>query len=68
MEQRQYFQCQGCGSIHYTTDPYDIDKEMYEILWCQKCSRENIHLWIGNEPEDKYLYGDSYLDERYFIY
>ena len=68
MEQRQFFQCQQCGSIHYITGSYDLDGDMYEILWCKQCEEESSHLWIGNNPEDVHLYGDPYLNSSYFLY
>lgn len=68
MDQKHYFQCQQCGAIHCVIESYDLNEDIYEKFWCEKCKRISSHLWVGNEPEDKYLYGNNYLDERYFIY
>lgn len=68
MRQKQYFQCVTCGHVHYIEGSYNIDRGMYEQMWCSKCGGESDHLWVGNEPEDIYLYGDNSLDKRFFIY
>lgn len=68
MRQKQFFQCQECGCVHYIEMEYNIDEEMYIERICVKCGKPATHLWVGNDPSDYYLYADVYLDERYFIY
>ena len=66
--EKNYWQCQACGSVHYTDKPYDIEEDIYKEMRCKKCDAKSTHLWAGNKPEDIYIYGNLNLDERYFIY
>lgn len=62
-----YFQCTKCGQIHYIEYPYNIE-ELYSTIWCEECEDETPQLWIGDNVEDKYLYYDVTMDEKYFLY
>jgi DNA-directed RNA polymerase subunit RPC12/RpoP len=66
-KQRAQYQCMNCGTIHWMEDPPDIDKdELYTKVKCKKCQRMTNHLWVGDVPEDTYLYYDLSKDGRYF--
>lgn len=67
MKTGAYFQCCDCGAIHYIECPYN-EEDMYNTFWCEECEEESKHLWIGNSIEDRYLYYNPNLDERFFIY
>lgn len=68
MKEKNFFQCQECGCVHYIETEYDIDNEMYEQLICVKCNKRATHLWVGNDPNDFYELYNPNLDERFFIY
>ena len=71
MGDKVYVQCQVCGKLHQikSKDASISDDDLYtEPLWCHRCRDECKHLLIGEQKEDYYIYGDSTLDERFFIY
>ena len=68
MKQKQYYQCQECGCVHYIETVYNIEKDMYEQRTCIKCGKTTTHLWVGNDPTDFYELYNPNLDVRFFIY
>ena len=42
--------------------------DLYIDMMCPKCKVKEKHLWVGENPEDKYLYMDNMLDPRFFNY
>ena len=62
-----YFQCRSCGFIHKEKIRVNIE-EMFVELRCPRCRGETQHNWVGDDPEDVYLYADVNLDERYYKY
>ena len=71
MGDKIYVQCAKCGNLHKvkSKDASISDDDLYtEPLWCPKCRDGTKHLLIGEHEDDRYIYGDSSLDERYFIY
>ena len=67
MGEKGYFQCQNCGLTHKEKIRFN-EEYTYIKVPCPRCRGETKHLWVGNKPEDVYIYGNSNLDERYFIY
>ena len=67
MKTGAYFQCCNCGAVHYIEYPYKKE-DLYNTFWCGECEDEVKHLWVGDNIEDKYLYYNPCLDERFFIY
>ena len=70
MGDKVWVQCK-CGNLHQVKsgDALISDDDLYtEPIWCSKCRDGTKHLLIGENPEDIYLMGDTFLDERYFIY
>lgn len=64
-----YVQCTQCGHLHKVKKVSMSDDDLYtEPIWCVKCRDGTKHLFIGENQEDVYLYGDINLDERYYIY
>ena len=63
------FQCMHCGHLHWIEDPPNIDEdELYTVMKCKSCKQITNHLWVGNQPEDLYLYYDVSKDERFYNY
>lgn len=67
MKAGAYFQCCNCGAVHYIEYSYKKE-DLYNTFWCGECEDEVKHLWVGDNIEDKYLYYNPCLDERFFIY
>lgn len=67
MGEKSYYQCRSCGLIHREKMRFNIN-DLYVNIMCPKCREQTSHLWVGTNPEDKYLYADNTLDARYFIY
>ena len=60
------FQCMHCGHLHWIEDPPEIDEgELYVKFRCSHCKKTANHLWVGDKPEDTYLYYDVNKDGRY---
>ena len=55
MKAGAYFQCCGCGAVHYIDYPYK-ESDLYNTFWCEECEKDSMHLWVGNDICDKYLY------------
>lgn len=67
MDKKGYFQCQCCGSIHRDKLSFNIE-DVYTQARCPRCRGETKHLWVGDQPEDWYLYYDPVCDPRYYQY
>lgn len=66
-KQKAQFQCMNCGHLYWIEDPPNIDEnELYIKARCRHCKQIVNHLWVGNRDEDKYIYYDVTLDERYY--
>ena len=66
-KQKSRYQCMNCGHLHWIEDPPEInDDELYTETKCKKCQRITNHLWVGDTPEDLYLYYDVTLDSKYY--
>ena len=66
-KKKAQFQCMNCGHLHWIEDPPDIDEdELYTKLWCKCCKCDTNQLWVGERPEDLYIYYDLNRDPRYF--
>ena len=65
-----WVQCVRCGHLHKvkSKNASISDDDLYIENFCPKCRDGTKHLLIGENQEDVYWLGDSYLDERYFIY
>ncbi len=63
-----WVQCQVCGNLHKVMIHNLSEEDLYIEAHCRKCRDDTKHLWIGQNKEDVYLYGNTFLDERYFIY
>ena len=68
MVKEQWYQCQECGSLHREKKRFDIEDDMYIQLKCPNCRGDTSHIWVGEDPKDVYLYGNSNLDSRYYNY
>ena len=71
MGDKVWTQCTRCGGLHQikSKDASISDDDLYtEPLWCPRCRGRTKHLLIGEYKDDRYIYGDNGLDERYFIY
>jgi hypothetical protein len=67
MGEKGYYQCRSCGFIHKEKIKFNIN-DLYIDMICPKCKKKIPHLWVGEKPEDIYLYFDNTLDPRYFNY
>lgn len=66
-KRRAQYQCMNCGSLHWIEDPPDIDEnELYTKMKCGRCKQIVNHLWVGDKPEDLYLYYDVTKDPRMY--
>ena len=66
-----WVQCSRCGHLSKVKgkDALISEDALYtNPIYCPKCRDRTKHLLIGEHREDVYLFGDSNLDERYFIY
>lgn len=65
-KQSTFVQCQSCGNIYQIADKVSIEKSIIQSV-CPRCG-ENIGLNCGDNEEDIYIYMNTNLDERYYIY
>ena len=66
-KQKSRFQCMNCGHLHWIEDPPEINEdELYTKVKCKRCQCMTNHLWVGDVPEDTYLYYDVTLDSKYY--
>lgn len=69
MKERHYFQCIECGQIHHIDIKYNINlDETYKTLYCEECESNTTHLWVGENPEDRFIYMDINVDPSYYLY
>jgi DNA-directed RNA polymerase subunit RPC12/RpoP len=63
------FQCMNCGALYWIEDPPNINEdELYTKIRCKCCKQETNHLWVGERPEDLYIYYDLNKDPRFYNY
>ena len=70
MGDKVWTQCQCCGKIHQvkSRDASISDDDLYtEPIYCPRCRDGTKHIVIGDQA-DTYIYANSNLDERFFIY
>lgn len=67
MKTGAYFQCTKCGQIHQIEMSYNIDSDLYIDLYCGQCDAETKQLWVGENPEDKFIYMDINVEPLYFL-
>ena len=65
---KQFFQCLKCGNVHREKMNFNIESDLYIKLVCPNCRDETMQLWVGDREEDKYIYYDLIIDERYYKY
>lgn len=65
-EDRTYLQCANCGNIYDVENRIPIDK-LYIDSYCPICNYSRA-LNIGDSKDDKYLYYDPHMDEKFYIY
>lgn len=63
---KQQYQCQICGALQWSKEPFNIEDDLYIKKKCKHCGKETKHLWVGENPEDQYIYKDITLDKRYY--
>ena len=69
MDGKAWVQCSRCGHLHRVKEASISDDDLYtEPIFCPRCRDGTKHLLIGEYREDRYIYGDSNSDERFFIY
>ena len=70
MRDKVWVQCQVCGKVHQvkSKDASISDDDLYtNPIYCPKCRDGTKHILIGDQA-DTYIYANSNLDERFFIY
>ena len=65
-KQSTLVQCQSCGKIYQIADKVSIEKSIIQSV-CPRCG-DYVGLNCGDKEEDIYIYMNSNLDERYYIY
>lgn len=65
---KQFFQCLKCGKIHKEKIKFNIESDLYIQLECPHCRDETTQLWVGDDEQDRYIYYDLNMDERYYKY
>ena len=71
MGDKVWVQCVKCGHLHKveSKDASISDDDLHtEPIWCPKCRDGTKHLSIGEDEYDVYIYGDTMLDKRFYIY
>ena len=68
MSRDGWFQCSQCGFLHPAEVLFNIEEDLYVQIQCEHCKKMTPHLWVGDNPEDVYFYGDITLDSRYYKY
>lgn len=63
-----WYQCQICGFLHQENRCFNIEDNLFVKMKCKHCRGDTKHIWVGDNPEDVYIYGNSNLDIRYFQY
>ena len=62
-----FVQCMCCGSINESYRYISFKKD-YVDLFCNHCDGYTRHLNLGQNEDDKYLYMDINMDQRYYRY
>jgi Zn finger protein HypA/HybF involved in hydrogenase expression len=65
-KQRNQYQCQTCGNLLWSKAPFNIEDDIFIKMKCGHCKKETDHIYVGENPEDVYLFGNSNLDERFY--
>ena len=68
MNRGQWFQCQSCGALHKVNIRFDIEDDLFVVTECERCRDDTTHIWVGDNPEDAYIYGNLNVDPRYYKY
>ena len=66
MDKGSRYQCQSCGNLMWSREPFDIEKNMFKEMYCKKCHDETSHLWVGDREEDLYIMYNLNVDPKYF--
>lgn len=66
-EESTLVQCTNCGEINYINWYIPFSKD-YIKLFCPKCKEYHMQLNLGQNEDDKYLYMDINIDQRYYRY
>ena len=67
-ERGEYLQCCYCGHIHKQQVQCNDDDLYIDGVECEKCRQKVRHLRCGEDPLEVYMYYDSVLDERFYLY
>ena len=67
-EYSEYLQCCNCGHIHKQQIQCNDDDLYIDGIECEKCRQEVKHLRCGEDQSEVYMYYDSVLDERFYLY
>ena len=65
-EKETWVQCTECGKVYSIYRSIPIER-MYVACFCPRCEHTK-GLNLGDSVEDKYLYMDINMDERYYKY
>ena len=64
---KAFYQCVQCGTVHkIEDDKIKVSDDLYNKTWCPHCREITKQLWVGNNPEDVYMFEDITLDNRYY--
>ena len=63
-----WWQCQVCGESHEEKVHFNIEDDLFILLQCKHCRGDTQHLYVGEHPDEVYIYGNCNLDQRYFNY
>ena len=66
-DESTYVQCTDCGNIFRVKGKLNVDI-LYTKKYCPCCGQMHTVLNVGKDILDKYLFYNSTLDERFFIY
>lgn len=66
MRKEQQYQCQICGSLQKSKEPFNIDNDLFIKMKCKHCGKETNHLWVGEDELDLYTMYNLNVDPRYY--
>lgn len=66
MDKGSQYQCQACGSLVWSKEPFNIEDELFIKMKCKHCHKETDHLWIGDCEDDLYKMYNVNVDPRYY--
>ena len=66
MRKEQQYQCQICGSLQKSKEPFNIDNDLFIKMKCKHCGKETDHLWVGEDELDLYTMYNLNVDPRYY--